>query len=277
MLAQVRRLVRTAVRGTARDDTTACAGRSALVLAPHPDDETLGCGAAIRLKVTAGTPVTVAVLTDGRHSHHSRVVTPDRLAELRRTEMAEAARRLGLSGQDVRWGGFIDGALAEHEDEAVRFVDDLLEELNPQEVYTTCAAEPHPDHASLARVARRSVTGYEGECQLLEYPIWLWRSWPVQRGDRLRSTMSAAATVLGRRAVKVRTAGHLPAKLHALQAHASQLSRPAAVPADEEWEPLPPAVIDAASDTHELFLPWPRGARAARWHPVLHGDSRPAG
>lgn len=69
-----------------RDDTAAAGGRSTLVIAPHPDDETIGCGAAIARKRTAGTPVEVAVVTDGRHSHLSPLVSPTRLAELREAE-----------------------------------------------------------------------------------------------------------------------------------------------------------------------------------------------
>ena len=65
-LESVRRTVRSALRTVARDETSTTGTRSALVLAPHPDDETLGCGATILRKVAAGTPVHVLVVTDGR-------------------------------------------------------------------------------------------------------------------------------------------------------------------------------------------------------------------
>src|SRR3954469_18496422 len=45
VLPRLRRIARAGLLTSARDETDAVAGRSALVLAPHPDDETLGCGA----------------------------------------------------------------------------------------------------------------------------------------------------------------------------------------------------------------------------------------
>jgi LmbE family N-acetylglucosaminyl deacetylase len=254
----VRSFARAAMRISARDETTTTAGRSALVLAPHPDDETLGCGATIMRKLAAGTPVTVVVLTDGRHSHPS--LDPDALAALRHREMAEAGRRLGLPSESVRWGGFADGGLTAHEEEVTTLVEKLIGELSPDEIYTTCAAEPHPDHAALGRAARRAAGSANrlnaSAVRLLEYPVWLWGSWPLRRGDRLSSTVDAARRVVTRSAISVRADQYSAGKLHALQAHASQLRRPEEVPADQPWPQLPPSLLAAAADRAELFFPF---------------------
>jgi LmbE family N-acetylglucosaminyl deacetylase len=242
----------------ARDETARSAGRSALVLAPHPDDETLGCGATILRKVAAGSRVTVAVVTDGRHSHRSAHLTPDQLAELRRAEMAEAASRLGLPADAVHWGGFADGSLADRPDEVAAFVSGLIAELQPDEVYATCADESHPDHAVVGRAARRAAA--EKSVRLLEYPVWLWASWPVRRGDRAGSTAAAVGRVLRRRVTKVSSTGYVPAKLHALAAHASQLGRPERVPPEEDWPGLPGFLLTAAGDDVELFFPSHHGS-----------------
>jgi LmbE family N-acetylglucosaminyl deacetylase len=256
MTGGFRRLTRAIMRSLARDETAGSKAHSALVLAPHPDDETLGCGATILRKVAAGTAVTVVVVTDGRHSHCSDKLSPEELAALRRTEMAEAGRRLGLPAGALRWAGFEDGTLTEREDDLAGYLIALLAEVRPQEVYTTCADEPHPDHAALGRAARRAAAGSVHRPRVLEYPVWLWGSWPLRRGARFRSTMDALGLIAGRRVTKVRTGEHLAGKLHALQAHDSQLRRPGAVPADQEWPVLPPALLAAASDNVELFLSW---------------------
>lgn len=255
-LATIRRVFRAGVRWVAHDETRFSAGRSALVLAPHPDDETLGCGATILRKVAAGTPVTVAVLTDGRYSHRSAHLTPGELAALRKVEMTEAATRLGLAPGSLRWGDFVDGTLGDCEDEIATYIQELILKLRPDDVYATSAVEPHPDHAALGRAARRAAASVCDPPRLLEYPVWLLGSSPLRRGDRRGSTVETVGTILGRRAIKVGVDGHRAGKLHALRAHASQLGRPVGVPADEEWEVLPPWVLDAAADSAELFLPW---------------------
>jgi hypothetical protein len=68
--------------------------------------------------------------------------------------------------------------------------------------------------------------------------------------------VDAFGLMAGRRVTKVRTGEHLAGKLHALEAHDSQLRRPSAVPVDQEWPVLPPELLAAASDGVELFLPW---------------------
>src|SRR5258707_15716528 len=69
-----------------------------LVLAPHPDDESLGCGGAIALLRQRGIRVTIAVITDGQASHpNSRLLPSSVLIQLRRQEALEAASALGVA------------------------------------------------------------------------------------------------------------------------------------------------------------------------------------
>lgn len=254
LVLRLRRLARAVLRWAAWDMTAATTTRSALVIAPHPDDETLGCGATIARKVAAGTPVTILVVSDGQYSHRSAHISPERLAALRRDEMRECAARLGLAPQDVRWAGFVDGEIAEREDDLVRLIGDLIAELRPQEIYATSPWEGHADHAVVGRSARRALAGSGCAATLFEYSVWLWDTWPLRRGARITSLVQAMGIALSRRVHLVRTDSHLPTKLHALQAHASQLRRPPTVPEDEEWAVLPPAVLANAADRVELFL-----------------------
>ncbi|GAB4047221.1 PIG-L deacetylase family protein [Catellatospora paridis] len=254
MLAGLRRLFGSLTKLSAKDVTETVAARDALVIAPHPDDETLGCGATIMRKLAAGAAVTVLVVTDGSRSHTSAYLSPAALAALRAEEMAEAARRLGLRADALRWAGFVDGTLAAAEDRLVDVIAEVIKDVRPQEVYATCSDEPHPDHAALGRAARRACAAV-GTVQLLEYPVWLWHAWPMTPGHRLRSTAAAIATVVRRRAVVVRTEHLRHAKMHALAAHGTQLGRPPQVPPAEPWDGLPPAVLRAAGGTTELFFP----------------------
>jgi LmbE family N-acetylglucosaminyl deacetylase len=117
---------------TSCDNTLLTAHPALLVLAPHPDDETLGFTGLIDAYLRAGKPVTVAVLTDGdayceacRFWKNSSVAGPmcsaeelsnfatpeiDSLAEIRRSESAAAATIVGLSAP--RFLGYPDTGLA---------------------------------------------------------------------------------------------------------------------------------------------------------------------
>src|SRR6516162_4744018 len=79
----------------AEDMTAQTATRSCLVLAPHPDDETLGCGATIMRKLAAGTPVQVIIAADGNWYRSSKL-SVDAVNEIREEEARRACAILGL-------------------------------------------------------------------------------------------------------------------------------------------------------------------------------------
>ena len=62
------------------------AGGPVIVVAPHPDDETLGCGATIMQKLAAGTPVHVVIATDGRYWPRFTKFSTDILVKIREEE-----------------------------------------------------------------------------------------------------------------------------------------------------------------------------------------------
>jgi LmbE family N-acetylglucosaminyl deacetylase len=272
VLGNALRRVRGRIRNVARDETDAIARRSAVILAPHPDDETIGCGAVILRKVAAGTPVTVVVVADGRYTPRSQYLSPEGVAALRRAEMVEAARRLGLPAQSVRQWGYEDCALAYHEADLVGRIGDLIAELNPDEVYVTGAFEPHSDHSALGRATRRALERQDRPPLLMEYPIWIWHQLydgaiPAPLRSRL-ATAKAALDLLAfrRKSVKVHTAEFSAGKWHALEGYGSQLGLPTGVPDEEDWQVLPQPVLDTARDSVELFVPW--RPRNARWRPA---------
>jgi LmbE family N-acetylglucosaminyl deacetylase len=146
---------------------------SLLVLAAHPDDESLGAGGVIARLADAGWQVEVVVATDGEGSHPgSPTLGPGALAALRRREADDAAARLG-SGIRVHHLGLPDGRLETCEDELVERLVDLIGDDGAQ--HTLLAPwrhDPHTDHRAAGRAARQAAHRTDG--QLLEYPIWAW-------------------------------------------------------------------------------------------------------
>ena len=134
-----------------------------LVLAPHPDDESLGCGGLIALAAAQGRQVHVAVLTDGTGSHTGSVRYPaPRLAALREAEAAEAVTRLGLPVSALHFLRLPD-RYAPHDgpafDAAVDRVRGLLGACSAATVLTTWRGDPHGDHLAASLIARAAVRG----------------------------------------------------------------------------------------------------------------------
>ena len=62
-----------------------------LIVNPHPDDETFGCGLAMAAAAMKGRTIAIVLLTDGEGSHpDAKTFTPHELADLRSSEFARA-------------------------------------------------------------------------------------------------------------------------------------------------------------------------------------------
>lgn len=145
--------------------------RRLVVVAPHPDDETLGAGGLIHRCCQARREVVVVEVTDGDAADPLAGTTArDRLARRRRAEQREAVGRLGVEAGRLHHLGFGDGDLPAHVEEIVRGLTPLLDEATT--VAVTLGADGHPDHAATADAARQAAA--KARCALLEYPIWAW-------------------------------------------------------------------------------------------------------
>jgi LmbE family N-acetylglucosaminyl deacetylase len=131
----------------------------ALVLSPHQDDETIGCGLLMTEKANRGIPVAVAVATDGRAGWYSPTPrpSPNDIAEVRHREWHRALDALGVPRTERFELNFPDGGLSEHEDELTDRLGDLFRSVRPSQVFVTRSGDPHPDHRTLARAVGRAV------------------------------------------------------------------------------------------------------------------------
>jgi len=209
----------------ARDRTASAAGRSCIVVAPHPDDETFACGALIARKLAAGTPVHVLVLTDGGASHPG--MAPEQLAAVRRAELARACQVLGLGIHSVRQLDYPDGRLAEHIRDASEVLSQTIRELRPDDVLVTSQGDGHPDHVAASSAVRAALRLTPGP-DLVEYPVWSWYRGPLVAVEGRVRTLRLLTDV-GRRLL-VPPAGELvavehhgEAKSRAIEAYRSQV------------------------------------------------------
>ncbi|BBY66395.1 PIG-L deacetylase family protein [Mycolicibacterium helvum] len=169
-------------------DLDSCPGL--LVVAPHPDDETLGFGGAAGAIAARGIAVRTVVASDGGAAWpglSSRDQT--HLERARRSESRRAASALGLRAPTFL--GLPDGGLADEESRLADILTGMLDECVDG---TWCAAtwrgDGHPDHEAVGRAA--AVATSRTGAVLLEYPVWMWH-WarpgeanvPWQRASRV--------------------------------------------------------------------------------------------
>jgi LmbE family N-acetylglucosaminyl deacetylase len=91
--------------------TERVAAERALVLAPHQDDEVLGCGGLLAQLGRQGTSLRVLFLTDGSGGPEG-VADPERYRARRREEAVAACAVLGIGAEGVEFLDLVDGALA---------------------------------------------------------------------------------------------------------------------------------------------------------------------
>lgn len=168
-----------------------------LVVAPHPDDETLACGGLISMATRLRGQVMVLIVSDGSASHQI-----GDLAKVRAQESRRALAHLGVSA--VQFGGLPDGSLGERIHDVVTAVDRSVDVLLAHEpgpaarldrstghrYESTTAEEPHgcgrhpavllgpahgdghPDHDAVAAACDR-VAIARG-LRRRHYGVWMW-------------------------------------------------------------------------------------------------------
>ncbi|MDT7724530.1 MAG: hypothetical protein QOI21_1106 [Actinomycetota bacterium] len=144
--------------------------RKAVVVAAHPDDETLGASGLLQRLHDQGTAVTLVIATDGEGAFPDS--PPEQQRELgwtRRRELEDSLRSQGADKVHVDWLGFPDSGLAGHLDELVIRLRPTLSDADL--CLLPWPGDPHPDHQAAGKAALLAapITTHRWS-----YPIWLW-------------------------------------------------------------------------------------------------------
>lgn len=148
-----------------------------LVLAPHMDDETIGCGGTLALHVQRGAQVAVVFLTDGgKGSSALSVLHGEERARAQR-ELVETRKREArlaldcLNVQEMMCLDAEDGAL--HDCAwAAQKLRDILVKWRPQLVYVPFYLEEHPDHRAASKVLLDATQATALQFQCVGYEVW---------------------------------------------------------------------------------------------------------
>lgn len=214
-----------------------------VVVAPHPDDESLGCGGLIAEARRLGRPVRLVVVSDGCGSHtHSKLYPPERLRSLREDETRRAVAELGMAPEDVAFLRLPDAHVPSAGPTAQAAADAVAaaaRACGAGAVFVTWRHDPHCDHqasAAIVALARPQL----GASRLYEYPVWGWtlppetEVGPEPRGFRLD------------------VSAHRDAKVRAVNAHASQTTD--LISDDPEGFRLEAQMIERLCGPYERFV-----------------------
>lgn len=116
-----------------------------LIIAPHPDDESIGCGG---LLLKYGSQCDVICLTDGRQGQGD--ITPCRLSKVRKYEFAEAMKNVGINKS--RMLNIEDGTLCAH-----LFCLNDIDLSNYTKIFVTGRSDKHPDHTAALVSLRNAI------------------------------------------------------------------------------------------------------------------------
>ena len=235
-------------------DAGELAGQAFIVLAAHPDDESLGAGGLMARLRGLGARVTVLLCTAGEASHpDSPTTTPEQLAAVRLQEFGSALTHL-LPDPDWRYLALPDGKLAGHRPEVHAALQHAITDTThatglPAGRITLVAPyrhDGHTDHEALGSVAAEAAGA--GGHGLLEYPIWYWL-WADTADPAWQSWLRLPLDPAERRA-----------RAAAMSSHPSQVRPLSGQPGDEVL--LPPAFLAHFDRPFETFA-WQRPAAGA--------------
>lgn len=247
-------------------------GRKIVGVFAHPDDESLLAGGTLARYIAEGAAAAVLTCTSGEAGESAdRGVDPSRISKVRRAELREACRRLGV--QQVELLEYLDSGIPERGetgslaaapiDEVAGEIRAMLARHDPDVVIThdPTGGYGHPDHVRVSAAATLAVRG------LRRRPVLYYGVVPRRVVDEFQRAFTDAGLRAGRAAAAgadmvrdagvpddtvtatIDVSGHLEAKRLAVSAHRTQMTG------------------------HVLFrLPWPVLARLWREeHFALHG------
>lgn len=143
-------------------------GKKVLVLAPHPDDETLGCGGSLIQHVRYGDPVKILFLTDGGAGYAPPNADNPTYISLREQESQQACAVLGI--EDLTFLQFPDRKLGK---ESTHYdnIKAVISSYQPELIYATSPIDLNPDHRATANMVWRAIQELQLQTELVFYEI----------------------------------------------------------------------------------------------------------
>lgn len=159
-----------------------------LIVAPHMDDEVLGCGGTLAQLPDKGH-IHVIYATDGSQSPApivpGQATTTPELHAIRKAEATAALSVLGLPSDNIHFLDFPDGSLSDHAEAFRESLAGLLRRIEPAYVMAPFRYDRHPDHLAVNRVTTATLRHVNPHATLCEY--FVYYRWRLLRGGDVRT------------------------------------------------------------------------------------------
>jgi LmbE family N-acetylglucosaminyl deacetylase len=143
-------------------------GKSMLILAPHQDDEAIGCGGALILQLRTGNAASIVLLQDGADGHEELGMSRQAMTELRNEESRRAAAAVG-----VDMPVFLGYArLAESVPQASERVRGIIGERKADAVFVPFVLDSHADHRWANYILAEALKGIDWNVRVFGYEVW---------------------------------------------------------------------------------------------------------
>ena len=144
----------------------------ALIISPHPDDETLGCAGAIIKMLSLGVNITVVLLSDGASGGKMNDIK-----KTRRDEFLKAQKVLGYTSEI--YFDFPDGKLKQCEKKLEEKLYKVISKEKPDLIFVPYFLDSNLDHISANIVLAKVLNKIKKkETKIAQYEIWTPITYP---------------------------------------------------------------------------------------------------
>jgi LmbE family N-acetylglucosaminyl deacetylase len=223
---------------SSRDITQNFPEGNALVIAPHPDDETLGCGSTIARFVAQGRKVRIIAIYQGSNFPVSKILSPDKIALMRCSELIKGMACLGLKRENIIFFNYPDTSTQENIKEIAYNIAQQIKIFDPGIIFSTHEKDYHPHHNAVAIATKLAIKKISFKGIYYNYVIWY-------------NPFQALNYLLTLKHVKVRTGEYLDLKKSAIKEHRSQLEN---LTGEKDWKGLPSEFVLRFLKPFEIFF-----------------------
>ena len=143
-------------------------GKSMVVIAPHQDDEAIGCGGALALQVRSGRNASIVLLQDGGDEHESLGHTRAEMTARRNAESTRCAAVLGIEPP-----AFLNHVnLTAEESRASEELERIIRERRADAVFVPFVLDGHPDHRTANSITAAALRGISWPVRVFQYEVW---------------------------------------------------------------------------------------------------------